>query len=178
MNRPTSRRGLLLALVATLLACVWVAEREEGDVEPAAPIAHAEIRAAHAERNGAKSSDDSDAETSLDLGRLFRRQLAGTDIDPFRALRWYVPPPVPLQAPTPPPKPTAPPLPFQFVGRTEEVGSEQPVFHLSDSNTLYTVAIGESFATVYRLEQVGREGLRIRYLPLSILQTLPLGTSE
>lgn len=172
------RPGLLVVLAATLLACVWIAGQEEDEAVQAVPLVRGETNESPLRGRDNAIDGDADVGAELDLDRLRRRQFAGTDVDPFRALRWFVPPPLIVQAPLPPPKPTAPPLPFQFVGRIEEVGSDRPVFHLSDGNALYTVAVGELFAAVYRLEQVEREGLRIRYLPLSILQTLPLGASE
>ncbi len=168
---PRRRQALLLfALLASVAASYW-AEHAEIDAPETAEAIVRNVQMAPVALPGATGED-----APLDLERLTRRELAGTDIDAFRAKSWYVPPP-PLP-PEPPPEPTAPPLPFQYMGRTEEVEGGKTVVYLVQNNEFYAVSAGEKFAGAYRLERVEHAVLVIRYLPLSIDQHLPIATSE
>jgi hypothetical protein len=181
MNKAHIRQALLVLILAlTLLACWWTRQQEATESELAAPIERTAINlpppASENTAPGKLNVDSVAGEIRLDLKRLAARELAGTDIDPFRTKSWYVAPPPP--PPEPPPKPTAPPLPFQFVGKTEDAGSNQPAVYLSAGTEFYTVSVGSKFAGNYQLERIDRGMLTIRYLPLSIIQTLPTGPSE
>lgn len=179
MNGQQLRQRLLLGtLAATIAASLWASREDAPDLDVAAPI---ERRSADqvSEKAGpevTRNAEGSSTEIRLDLARLTQRELAGTDIDPFRTKSWYVAPPPP--PPEPPPKPSAPPLPFQFVGKTEEPGSGKPAVYLSAGSEFYTVAIGDKFAANYKLERIEHGALVIRYLPLSIIQTLSIGSSD
>lgn len=113
----------------------------------------------------------------LALQRLTRDAWAESDADPFRAKSWYVAPPAP--PPPPPPKPTAPPMPFKYMGALEDTGQGgKTMVYLAKGNDSFQVAVGDKFADNYQLEKIERGQLVIRYLPLSILQTLSTGWTE
>ena len=189
---PLRQIVLCIALVSTLAASWWAehAERSERPDGPETSMPAAEAVERHSpvvpappltatgrerpESTTVRATQEDDL--PLDLTRLTKRELAGTDVDAFRAKSWYVPPPPP--PPEPPPKPTAPPLPFQFMGKTEEVGSGKAMVYLANGNEFHSVTVGEKFSGSYRLERVERGALTIRYLPLSIDQTLPIALSE
>lgn len=187
MNRTVLRQTLLGGLLALSLAASWWVHQQEQDAaseDVSAPVSRIAAQdsatpsapaADLAEHPDASAADSTYAPITLDLRRLHSRDLPGTEIDPFRAKTWFVPPPPP--PPEPPPKPTAPPLPFQFVGQTEEVGGK-PAIYLANGNEFYTVSVGDKFAGSYQLERIDRGALVIRYLPLSIIQSLPIGNSE
>ena len=177
------RQSLLASVLALSLAASWWTHRQEerADSEAVAPAARENQQAIVASTDAsavirALGTERKQDEISLDLKRLTARELAGTDIDAFRAKSWFVPPPPP--PPEPPPKPTAPPLPFQFVGKTDEIGGGKAFVYLTNGNEFHTVSVGDKFGGNYQLERIDRGALRIRYLPLSIIQTLPIGTSE
>lgn len=168
----------MLALALSLAASAWVARQESLEQEIAAPVAREGKPTANPVASVGRQrpeQEKADGEIRLDLERLAARKLDGTDIDPFRAKSWFVPPPPP--PPEPPPKPSAPPLPFQYVGKAEEVGGK-PAFYFANGSEFYTVSVGDKFATNYQLERAEPGTLSIRYLPLSILQTLSIGYSE
>jgi len=171
---PRRRQALLLlALLASVAASYWV-EHTEIDATETVEAAARNVAAAPVEFPDAAGED-----APLDLERLRRRELAGTDIDAFRAKSWYVPPPPPSPEPMlEPVTPMAPPLPFQYMGRTEEVGGGKTVIYLVYGNEFHAVSPGEEFAGSYRLERVEDAALVIRYLPLSIDQNLPIAMSE
>lgn len=185
MTRARLRQSLLAGLLLLSLAATWwVHQQEESeDADVSSQVASATIpdrivsppvSVATATPPNSDNAEQA-APITLDLKRLHARDLAGTDIDPFRTKSWFVPPPPP--PPEPSPKPTAPPLPFQFVGKTEEVGGK-PAIYLANGNEFYTISVGDKFAGSYQLERIDRGALVIRYLPLSIVQILPIGNSE
>lgn len=196
---PFSQRQwiLMLSLLASLALSAWVNDLEQSSPTMAAlgkaetapmsslGIANADLQ--QSKNSSPEQSNNRFGNAPLDLARLSRRKSAypahdeiqGTDIDAFRTKSWFVPPPPP--PPEPPSKPAAPALPFQFVGKTEAVdGSKQVVFlaHTANSNEFYSVSRGDRFAENYRLEKVEPNALIIRYLPLSINQSLPISPSE
>lgn len=179
MTRDQLRQRILLGTLAvTIAASLWASRDDAPDLEVAAPIERP-TNDSGVNKPGSETTANNQvapSEIRLDLARLTQRELAGTDIDPFRTKSWYVAPPPP--PPEPPPKPTAPPLPFQFVGKTEEPGSGKPAVYLSAGSEFYTVAIGDKFAANYKLERIEHGALVIRYLPLSIIQTLSIGSSD
>jgi hypothetical protein len=168
---PRRRQALLLfALLASIAASYW-AEHAEIDTPKTVEAVVRNVSATPVD-----IPDAADEDAPLDLERLRRRELAGTDIDAFRAKSWYVPPPLP--PPEPAPEPTAPPLPFQYMGRTEETDGGKIVIYLVQGNEFHAVSPGEEFAGSYRLERVEHAALVIHYLPLSIDQNLPIATNE
>ncbi len=168
---PRWRQALLLfALLASIAASYWV---EHAEIDAPAPV---EAVARNVPTAPVELPEAAGEDAPLDLERLRRRELAGTDIDAFRAKSWYVPPPPP--PPEPEPEPTAPPLPFQYMGKTEETDGGKTIVYLVQGNEFHAVSPGEEFAGSYRLERVELASLVIRYLPLSIDQNLPIATNE
>lgn len=171
MTRETLRRvlvwgGLVLAVAASLA----VGERpaEEAAVVSAVPPPSAPQKEAEA---GPAPTP------GVALARLSRPDWPQSDTDPFRAKSWYVAPPAP--PPAPPPKPTAPPLPFKYMGALEDTATGgKTTVYLAKGSDSYQVAVGDTFADTYQLEKIERGQLLIRYLPLSVLQTLPTGWTE
>jgi hypothetical protein len=171
----SSRRrlsALLLALLASIATSYWAQHAESDTPE----IAEAIVR--NAPTVPAAPQDASSADVRLDLDRLARRQLVETDVDAFRTKNWYVAPSQTVSSPEPSTEPTTPPLPFQFIGKIEEVEGGKTVVYLVNNNELYAVSEGEKFAESYRLERVEHAVLVIRYLPLSIDQSLPIATNQ
>lgn len=175
MMRDRMRRIVLWGgLVVAVIASVAVSESSGDDsvvvvapVSPPAPAAKAE---ATPEPAVVKV-------TGLALQRLTRNEWTESDADPFRAKSWYVAPPAP--PPPPPPKPTAPPMPFKYMGALEDTGQGgKTLVYLAKGNDSFQVAVGDKFADSYQLEKIERGQLVIRYLPLSILQTLSTGWTE
>ena len=173
MKRAGVRRivvwgGLVVAVVASITVT-----RPPADDQA---VVAAEARPAAASADSAKPAAET-AVTGLALKRLARSAWTESDADPFRAKSWYVAPPAP--PPPPPPKPTAPPMPFKYMGALEDTAQGgKTVVYLARGNDSFQVAVGDKFADSYQLEKIERGQLVIRYLPLSILQTLSTGWTE
>lgn len=171
MKREVIRRALLWGgLAVAVLASIAVSESPVDDsAAVVAPMQTARTESA---------PDAAAARTpGLALQRLTRTEWTESDADPFRVKSWYVAPPPP--PPPPPPKPTAPPLPFKYMGALEDTGQGgKTMVYLAKGNDSFQVAVGDKFADGYQLEKIERGQLVIRYLPLSILQTLSTGWTE
>ena len=179
--KPSPRRlyGLLGILALAIGAAAWTAYFERHPDEAVEAVERTPVSSDLSSTDLAPPKQHQDTQVdapSLDLDRLRHRELIGTEVDTFRVKSWYVPPPPP--PPEPPPKPTAPPLPFQYMGRTEEVQSGATLIYLTNGGEFYTIKVGDRFADSYQLERIERGALHIRYLPLSIHQTLPIAPSE
>jgi hypothetical protein len=174
MKRDAIRRmavwgGLAVAVLASI-AVTQSADESAAVVAPVRPPASAARTDAAPESTAAKLP-------GLALQRLTRGEWAESDADPFRAKSWYVAPPAP--PPPPAPKPTAPPLPFKYMGALEDTAQGgKTLVYLARGNDSFQVAVGDKFADSYQLEKIERGQLVIRYLPLSILQTLSTGWTE
>jgi hypothetical protein len=167
MNATRVRQAILaVALVGTLAATVW----PDGDpevVEPSRPVPVHGPQPAGA---------DEGAIEHLDMEQMKRRNQSVSDIDPFRAKGWFVPPPTP--APLPPPKPTAPPLPFVYLGRVEGADGSNPMVYLATGSDFFAVKVGEEFAGRYRVETIEKDVLVVTYLPMMAKQQLLIGAEE
>lgn len=174
MKRDVIRRILLWGgLAVAVLASISVPESADDSTIVVAPTRQSAPMAS--------AEDVPDAAAAklpgLALQRLTRSEWATSDADPFRAKSWYVTPPAP--PPPPPPKPTAPPLPFKYMGALEDTSQNgKTLVYLAKGNDSFQVAVGDKFADGYQLEKIERGQLVIRYLPLSILQTLSTGWTE
>lgn len=175
MTRDTIRRVVLaIGLVAAVVASLAVSD---SSIEDSAAIV-APVRTS-APAKGAEAAPDAAVAKlpGLALQRLTRGDWAESDADPFRAKSWYVAPPAP--PPLPPPKPTAPPMPFKYMGALEDTSQGgKTMVYLAKGNDSFQVAVGDKFADSYQLEKIERGQLVIRYLPLSIVQTLSTGWTE
>ena len=114
---------------------------------------------------------------TLRLDLLNRSGHSGPQRDAFMTRRPQqrpAPPPAPAPVEEPPP-PSAPPLPFTFMGQFESPG-EKTVYYLVEGDRLYAVTEGETINGTHRVESVQGNRMDIVYLPLSITQSLALGT--
>lgn len=159
---------LALCLVGSVGAALWV--RSEQSAEETLVVS------AVTRENAAPVAASPTENQRLALERLSNRTPEGTDIDPFRAMSWYVSLPPPPQAP--PPKPTAPTLPFQYSGMSEDVDGENTIVYLANGNETFAVKPGEQFAGVYQFVGIEKGRLVILYLPLSVKQHLSIGLIE
>lgn len=169
MNRVRLRRFILiLGLLVSAGAALWV----RGSDDDGTAVVTAISREGATPAAAAAPTDFQ----RLPLERLNQRPPTPSDIDPFRARSWYVPPPAP--PPPPPPKPTAPPLPFQYMGKSEDAGGGNMMVFLAKGNESFTVKPGDKFDGVYQLEGIEKGSLVILYLPLSVKQRLSIGLIE
>lgn len=167
MNKTHLRRLLLfLVLAASLAAAFWVQgeDNNNADVASAPSRAHQHLAESVVLHN-----------PTLSLNQLGHRDPKDTDIDPFPSTNWFVPPPPP--PPALPPQPTAPPLPFQYVGKLEEIGGNTIVY-LAKGNESFAISPGDKFDDNYQFVSVEQGQMLITYLPLSIKQRLPIGVPE
>jgi hypothetical protein len=72
--------------------------------------------------------------------------------------------------------PTAPPLPFQFVGRLDD-RSDLQVF-LQSGEKIYVVRKGDVIDKTWRIERISNKELSLVYLPLHVVQTLSVGSTQ
>ena len=94
--------------------------------------------------------------------------------DPFGRRDWTPPPP-----PLPPvvaQAPTAPPLPFTYAGKRQD-GPQWEVY-LMRGDTVHIVREGSSFDGAYGVVSIKPPVLTLKYQPLGIEQTLPIGEAE
>jgi hypothetical protein len=158
--------GLLLAL--TLSAAAWVSEAPEDSSQVVAAVPRKKPVIELPDKNSDKSQG---LQVVALLDKLQRAPMAVSDLNPFGAKSWFVPPPRPPEPP--PPKPTAPPLPFTYVGKLEEDGG-QWIVYLAKGAQSYVVKQGETFDHVYRLDGIENGNLVIQYLPVPTKQLLPI----
>ncbi len=100
-------------------------------------------------------------------------------VDLFAPHHWRVAPvvsmaPPPVMAPPPPPKPSAPPMPFRFIGKLDD-NQDVRVF-LQRGEKLYTVRVGDVIDRTYRVDGIHEARMSLTYLPLSISQSLAVGS--
>jgi hypothetical protein len=170
MKKPTSRQAMLgLALITTVLAAFMPKANPSNTVDAIAEPA----RAMSSASTGVATLRTTMPEKRL-VDRISRSDVALSESDPFRSKSWYVPPPPP--PPPPPEKPHAPPMPFRYMGMYEDQG--KVTVYLTRGDESFAVSQGEKFADSYRLDKVERGILIISYLPLSVVQTLPIGSEQ
>lgn len=167
------RRTVLAAgLAVTLGLSAWTHWRQQRTPEVVEASAAVVARAAPSTGTPASPGHS-------DAGLPLRAQPDGTvpSFDPF-AVRSWAPPPPPPEPPPPPapvPEPIAPPLPFQYMGRQEQVaGKGQTVFFLTRGDEVHTVTVGQVLGE-YRFDGMEQGLLRFTYLPLSTVQEMSIG---
>jgi hypothetical protein len=172
MKKPSSRHLILgLAVItAALIAFMPKAETNDTGAVIAEPIQH---ETATPDVLPQKSSETQPTDVPL-AERVNRAELALSQSDPFRTKSWYVAPPPP--PPPPPEKPHAPPLPFKYMGMYEDQG--KVTVYLVRGEDAFAIQPGEKFADVYRLDKIEQGALVLSYLPMSITQTLPIGSNQ
>ncbi len=169
-NRIRTRQVILfVVLAASIGASIWARYQEGAERETVVtPMERGRVASVREAPIGNQR---------LALERLNHRRPGASDVDPFRAKIWFVPPPV--AAPAPPPKPTAPQLPFQYAGKSEDAdGRGNVMVYLSKGNESFAVKPGEKFDGVYQFEGVENGNVVIVYLPLSVKQRLAIGQAE
>lgn len=178
MEKQTTKiRRLLLgaALVATLVAVVWV-EENDGDMEEAVqPILPA--------RQASNSAREKKSDIGhLPIEQLGKRKFNGEADDIFAATSWEPKRSLPISNPqlalaprqnaesAPPPAPVAPPLQFKYVGKVTEGNITSAFLSMAESN--YIAKVGERVDANYRVDRINDNAIEFTYLPLGIKQTL------
>ncbi|MGH7485353.1 MAG: hypothetical protein ACRENK_04285 [Gemmatimonadaceae bacterium] len=159
--RDIPPRATLLVVVLALLAGVVMGAPWNG---PQAPPPVHDV--------GPVSAPDA-SNAPLNIEGLERRKVVGTVPDLFKRR----PPPGPSAAtmaaiPVTPPAPIAPPLPFKYLGRMSD-GTRTVVFLESDQS-LFSAGVGDTVASVYRIEAIADASVTFKYMPLGQSQTLPV----
>ena len=181
--KPRLRTGLLItALVATLAAVQWASELDNASTQGSTvvdPVAREHTV------EGARAPTTQQANGELNLARLQRSRALEPVGDLFVPQDFRPPPPpppkrsapVPAVLPQPAPPPQAPPLPFHYIGKLVEEGSGASVFlALGDRNLV--LKPGDVVDDKYRVEEVTEHAVVLTYLPLSLRQTIPIGTTQ
>ena len=188
-KRATNIRRLVLgvALVATLLAVVWLEENDVGMEETVQPIVPA-----RAAPNKASSTLDKKSDMAfLTVDQLGQRKFnpeaddifaptswqpkrspAGSAQSPFGLGQAAKPVPPPIVAPPP----TAPPLPYKYVGKITE-GEITRIF-LSKAEDNYIAEVGKRLEADYRVDRINDDAIELTYLPLGIKQTLLINNNN
>lgn len=150
-------------LAITLGAVAWVSQFESGDA--AADIASApRISGRH---NSTATTDEQAPRPAQQLRYsdsvkdIFATPLPPAPAEPIAAE---------IMAPA------APPLPFTYMGRVVENGSE--MIFLASAQHNYMAHIGDVLENNYRIDSIGNGQVLFTYLPLMMVQTLEIGESE
>lgn len=163
---------LVIALVATLAASWWVAQREE-EMDSTAVVQPAEREVRASAARGARRATGADASAPGRLERLSVTRAPWPDLPNVAGIVSFVPP-RPLRPVAAAQAPVAPPLPFRLVGAIEDERGKA-VFLLEGSQ-VRMVRPGEQVAGSYRLDRITPAGVEFTYLPLNTKQTLALRT--
>ncbi|MBI3523799.1 MAG: hypothetical protein HY066_04615 [Betaproteobacteria bacterium] len=155
MKLTVKRFWLGLALALTIAAMMTV-----GDPAREFQVAEPIVKTAPAKHSA-----------PLRLSELKRPVMEVIETNPFAPKSWYLPPP---PQPAQDIKPVPPPLPFSYKGKLEESDGRQ-FFYLAKGNESFVVSVGDTFGGSYKLESARADVLAIRYLPLSVVQTLRYG---
>jgi hypothetical protein len=163
-----SRLGLAAALVATLLAAWFAPEKQEDDIvlnTRPAPTNTAPQPPVRAIVSGG----------DIEVLKINERQALDEEaVSLFAATEWQQSEALTQEeaglegASTQ--ASTAPPLPFRIMGRYVEDG--QSVVFLQQADQSWVVRKGDTLAGAYKVEYIGDNAIRLRYLPLNEVQTL------
>lgn len=163
---------LVVALVATLGASWWVAQREE-EIDSAAIVQPAERAVRASAARSARTATRDDASASSRLEQLSVMRAPWPDVPDLARIVSFVPPrpvrPAPAAA-----APVAPPLPFRLVGAIDDERGK--AIFLLDGSQVRMVRAGERVADSYRLDRITPAAVEFTYLPLNTKQTLGLRT--
>lgn len=157
-------------MLASAIMPLWLASFVSGQTNEEVVEAAKPVRDKPRIGNGAPAL--SIEETSLDLDKLNRAQVALADTDLFSAKSVYSPPPQ-LSVPMTPPESSVPPLPFTFIGRL--VDGEVTTVFLLKQNQNYNLKVNDVVENTYRVEQIAEDHVVLTYLPLDAQQTLYTG---
>lgn len=109
------------------------------------------------------------------LRLLDRNEQKPNTVDLFGVEQKKVAVPVPIaikKRPIVKHKPTAPRIPFKYIGQLEEQGVIK-IFLMEDTS-LHIVRNGQKIGKDYRLINITKEAISLRYLPLNMTQKLEL----
>lgn len=150
-------RLLGAVLVATLVATFWP---QPGEIDGSEVVAArpATIKPAETGTALAEPQSSPTARFALEMTQ-----------DLFPQQSWAPPPPPPPK-PAPPPPPEAPPLPFKFLGRWVESGTEY-VF-LTQGTRVIRVSGGESLPGGWVVDAIDASAVHFTYTPLNKQKTL------
>lgn len=182
MQLSEGKRKLVLGvlLCATLAATIWVNQNDDAMPE-VVTLARLEMST-----NSNDSSPTSGPIPELNLKTLQSRKEvkeAESDIEIngslFAVKSWIPPSPAPAQlqptqAVITPPVPTAPALPFTYMGKMEDNG--QMTVYLVSGEQAYSVSVGDTIDESYKIENIEAGQVVFTYLPMSIKQTLKIGS--
>lgn len=177
MKPMHTRKALAFLLIVTLCLTGWT-YWHDGRVSEVADVVHPVTHSAQDDRRPAPEDMATEPRVDWSAKDRFNESIdTVSDIDPFRAKSWYIPPPP--QPELPPSKPSAPPLRFKYMGRSEAAdGSGTVTIYLSKDNDFFTIRPGDVFDTHYRFESLENGQLVLTYLPLNTTQRLPTGNME
>ena len=167
MSRKKFSWGIWIALAATLVAAWFAPRQEEEEINLAPRVQNTEPPARNVRGDAAPGKPARILE--------IRARQSGEDEDSlFLAPDWgYYAPPIPQEEAQPVVEaPSAPPLPFKFMGRYEENGQNR-VF-LRENDQTWIVGVGDTLAGVYKVENIGKHFIGLRYLPLGEEQVLEM----
>lgn len=162
---------LVVALVVTLGASWWVAQREAQQIDSAAVVQPVERTARAPAARGARSASAPAASDRLE--RLSATRAAWSDLRDVARVVSFVPPP-PARPAIAAPARVAPPLPFRLVGALDDERGKA-VF-LLEGRQVRMVRAGEQVDDNFRLDRITPAGIEFTYLPLNTKQTLNLRT--
>ncbi|MDP1557404.1 MAG: hypothetical protein Q8K59_07150 [Nitrosomonas sp.] len=180
MDSAEKKRKTLLgvALLATLLAVVWVGEEEEEAIIDSVPTAQPTRVASGQARNNERNTVE-----YLAIDQLGQRKFNAKAGELFKSTSW-----VPqharlelpqativrqeIQPPAPPPAPTPPPLPFKYIGKA--IAENETWVFLSQSGENHIAKLGGHIDNQYRIDAVNDEAVTFTYLPLNTKQTLTI----
>lgn len=166
MAATTKKRQWFLggALILTLGAVAWASQFENSDAEATvASVSHKTTR------------HESDAEAAQQATPHIEPSARYSDsVKDIFALPVSQPPPV--QMPQEIIEPAAPPLPFTYMGRVVENGSE--AIFLATAQQNYMARSGDVLESHYRIDSIGDGQVVFTYLPLKSVQTLEIGESQ
>lgn len=158
------RRALAIVLMSSLPAAAWVLSRE-----PAADHSPKEARGGAPAEAAVRAAADS-APADPGIGRIGREVKPHQEPVPdvFERQSWEAAAPTEVSS-----APTAPPLPFAYIGKVIEDGTETVFLTREDKS--YAVKRGETIDGVYRVEKIAPSSVTFTYLPLRQKQQLATG---
>lgn len=123
---------------------------------------------------------------AMEIAHLNKReQTSVVNSDFFKPRVWFTPPPVkkirpaptspaPVIVELPPPNPGPPPFPYKFMGSFDNLNGNMIVY-LTMGNKFYTLKLGDTLDGTYRIDSFKDNLLLVTYLPLNVVQTIPVG---
>jgi len=177
MDKAGKRRWAiwLCLLAGTVAAMLYPTEPKQGEALSEAVVRTARAPQASAATVVAKADQAANSDTERDA-------LPKLEHDPFAPRGWTAPPPPPPPAPVapPPPPPAAPAgppaLPFRFMGRLNDGGTE--VVYLSHGEQTLVAKPGETLESTYKVLSVAAQRIDFEYLPTGDTQSLTIAAPD